>query len=76
MRRNTSSMTSFSFTSNPAQTIDDLSTIVESDVLEFYKHFLEVSSSLDAEVDDVQVLEENKEKFAVITHFSLFLTRL
>jgi len=69
MRKNNKSSTlGLPYPTPPNQLMAELTTLVETEVLNFYKHFIEINTVLTAEVDDFEILEENGKKFAVINH--------
>lgn len=68
MRKNNKSSTlGLPFPASQGQLIEEFNSFIEMEVLDFYKHFLELNSNLSAEVDDFEILEENGKKFAVYT---------
>jgi len=68
MRKNNKSSTlGLPFPASQGQLIEEFNSFIEMEVLDFYKHFIELNSNLSAEVDDFEILEENGKKFAVYT---------
>jgi len=64
-KNNKSSTTGLSPHYSPSRILDELNLVIDAEVLGFYKYFVELNSSLVAEVDDFEILEENGKKFAV-----------
>jgi len=64
------------FPASQSQLIEEFNSFIEMEVLDFYKHFIELNANLSAEVDDFEILEENGKKFAVIVEIIGYLSDL
>jgi len=77
MRKNNKSSTlGLPFPASQGQLIEEFNSFIEMEVLDFYKHFLELNSNLSAEVDDFEILEENGKKFAVTLRIVVYLSEI
>jgi len=68
-KNNKSSTMNFHVHNPPSKILEELNLLIDAEVLEFYKYFVEMNNSLIAEVDDFEILEENGKKFAVFYYF-------